>query len=381
MIYVNDELLITRNKRPDYQYAALVQKYHETIKDLREKFGDQLRVQTRQKMRVDSQTGFPRYPGTRGMLMEASVATDSGIDNFKYSSTLLKKDDHGNLVLAQPNLLVQRGETYIDIKQNPDLAFYCIHTGVVAPNKEVPGKFHVVDIEADDKFEAAKMRREAKMTNLIFSGIPEANLRMLAKSFGVSNVDSLPLDSVRIELHRTVLRNEKSKVASGPGVHRGIDEFIDSTEVRLFDQVSALVHDAVDKTVLLYNDVDRRWEIDYKDGTSAYILKELSGTEAGNPTEAISTYLVSNQDALRKLEVAMGSSGITPPESLDDIDEEKEIAASLPSVDEIQNETKMAQLRVWVKEILPDRPYDKKDKAADLKEALLQYMFASKAEG
>jgi len=371
MLYINGELLNTRNRQETYGRSDLVKTYHETIASLRGQFGDVLRVQTSQKMRVDAKTGFPRYPGTRGLILQKAVATDSGMDEFVYSPTLLKVDD-GVVKLKEPSLLVLRGETYIDIAKNPDLAFYCIHTGVVAKNGNLPGKFHIVDIEGMQRDEAEKIRIEGRFANLIFSAIPEGNLRTLAKSWGISDVDSKPLDSVRVELHTKVLADEKSKLSGGRGDFRGIREFIESSEVRFYDQVAALVSDAEDKKVLLYNEVDRRWEIDYKDNTTPYILKEMAGSEFGNPTESLIKFLVAEADKLNKLENAIGKSiekkkDNQPPITGASMEE-------FPAVEAIMSETNYARLKSLAKKFVPEFEIKKGVGNDEIKEALLAKM-------
>ena len=135
MLYIDGELLNTRNRNPEYTHSKLVKQYYETVSELREKFGDVLRIQTRQKMRIDSKTGFPRHPAAKGLLLQASVSTDDGISEWIYSPTTLKVVE-GVPKMTEPNILVDKGEMFIDMKKNPDLAFYCVASRKVGRNEK-----------------------------------------------------------------------------------------------------------------------------------------------------------------------------------------------------------------------------------------------------
>ena len=216
--------------------------------------------------------------------------------------------------------------------------------------------------------EAAELRRkEGKMVNLIYSATPEGNLRTLAKSWGVSNVNDRNLDIVRSELEAKVLANEAAKEKGGN--FRGIDEFINSSEVNFYDQVAALVRDADEKRVLRYAAAERRWVIDYKDGHTPYILKEMSTGEFQNPTEALVTFLVAENEKLIQLERAMG---IAP--------KRKEETGEL-TIEEVQQATNYMQLRKMAKEHIPEFEVEKGVTSTDdIKQALMAYVAISQAQ-
>jgi hypothetical protein len=220
--------------------------------------------------------------------------------------------------------------------------------------------------------EAEERRIESKMGHLIYTTIPEDNLRTLAKSWGVGSVDGKHIDIVRRELEARILSGEKTK-KGGNASSRGIDEFINSSEVGFYDQVAALVRDAEEKGSLLFNVEERRWEIDYQDGNTPFILKELAGQEFQNPTEAIVSYLVGENEKLIKLEKAMGAKGL-----------KQEAATKVEggigiSMDDIRNEKSYAKLKSWANKYVPEFEVVKGVKNDDIKEALLTALFI--AEG
>jgi len=319
-------------------------------------------------MEVDKKTGFPRHPAAKGLLLQASVSTENGVDEWVYSPTTLKIED-GIPKMTEPNILVDKGEMFIDMKKNPDLAFYCLQSRKVGRNEKVKAKFHIVDTEGMT-VEAAEIRRkEGKMVNLIYSAIPEGNLRTLAKSWGVLNVNDRVLDLVRTDLEAKILANEASKKKGNPNM-RGIDEFIGSSEVNFYDQVAALVRDADDKGTLNYEADNRRWVIDYKDSNTPYILKELAAGEFQNPTETLIKFLISENEKLVKLELAMGAKP-----------KEKEAVKEL-TMEKIMGISNYLQLKKMVTENVPDFVIEKGvTKTEDLKQALMSAIATAQAEG
>ena len=369
MLYVNGELLNTRNRAEGYKYNEFVTEYYELALKLRKQFGDVLHIQTRQKMRVDSKTRYPRYPAAKGLLKQASVATDSGVYEWIYSPHTLKVDD-GVVVLDEPNIIIDKGEFFINIVENPDLAFFCFYTKKVALNEHLPGKFHIVDLEGKNQDEADKLRLEGKLANLIFSSIPEENLKTLAKSWGIPGVETKPLETVRVELHAKVLFNDESNKKGGAGKFRGVQDFIDSSEVGFYDQVAALVRDAEEKGRLLFEPADRRWVIDYEDGHTPYILKELSGSEVQTPVEALISFLISENEKLRKLEESIGKVA-KRKESPKSPEITQPIATATLTMEEVQVETNYARLKSMAKKYIPEFIIEKGVGNDEIKQALM----------
>jgi len=309
MLYINGELLETRNKKDDYAYKELVVDYFKELKEARAYYGQYLILQTKVRPRKDAEGGL-RYPGPRGLLLQSVInrklSDNSSItEELRYSANILKKVD-GELKQENPGLLIHKGTFTIDIERNADLAYYVLRCGKVGRTEAEGKKFHIYDSKAVNSTQANKRRIEGMVLNLIYTEIPEANLRVLAKSWGISDVNSKDIDTVREELFNKVETGENTRKVIPGSPARGYDAFIESSKVKHYDKVAALVSDAEGKGSLVYDNMERKWFLDYKDGNTPYTLKELAGTEYGNPIESLVSFLATEPASLKKLENVMG---------------------------------------------------------------------------
>ena len=125
--------------------------------------------------------------------------------------------------------------------------------------------------------------------------------------------------------------------------------------------------DAEKAEKLKFNKDERRWEIDYKDGRPAYILKELSGDEFGNPLDALVGFLITEKNYLRKLETVMGVASspkkerVLPPREI-----EKNITPEM-----VLTEHNVPRLKKLLKEIDPDAEFARNASGQHIKEMIL----------
>jgi len=369
MLYINDELVSMSNKNANYVYADIVKNYHKTIKEAQDYYGDFLNIETSIRPRQDEKTRALRYPGPRGLLLSGTIRRDLGngervTDQIRYSPVILKRDDKtGALVHNDPNLLIHKGVYSFKIQDNPDLAFYVLKCGKVGLTPAEGKKFHIYDSKEINKATHQSRKLQGQVLNLIYSSLPENKLRTLAKSFGVNDVNTSDIESVRNELFAKLGEAEELKKVKPDSNARGFLEFVESAEVKLHDQITALCVDARENESLIYNNDERRWEIDYKDGGNPYILKELSGNEYGDPMGSLVSYLISEPNVLRKLEGVMGLA------AKEEVPVEKDMLNITPEM--ILKEHKVPVLKKWLKEVDPDAVIKKDSKLQYLKEQLL----------
>jgi hypothetical protein len=371
MFYINGELVELTNDKADYKFADVVRDYKETIADALDKYGSHLVINTRIEPYPDKKTGHPRFPGTRGILLKTNLRRNNSVEEWAYSRTLLKKIDDV-LQLETPNLLVQKGIHSINIKENPDLVYYLLNCGYVGRTRDEGRKFHIFDLTYTNKKQASQRRQEGEVVHLIYTAIPEDRLLVLAKSFGVSNTGIKDIETVREELYQLVLQGEKAK-SSGLSGHRGFDEFKESSEVKFYDQVAALCKDAEDSQRLVYETGERRWVLDYKDGGSPYVLKQLSGDEYGDIIGSLVNFLLTAPDHLKKVEAIMG---VNPTKGRP-INEKAEVNLT---IDDIQNMKSVQTLKKWIKERFPEIKTPNTMTGAEAREVLLTRLFASAEE-
>ena len=371
MLYLNGKLFNTKNTDPDYEHAKLVKEYHDTIKEVKERYGKTIVLETRQRPHPDKITGFSVFPGTKGLLKRTTLIDDGGnAQEWIWSPTTLKKVD-GEIILTDPNLLIHKGSYPVDVEKTPDLVYYFLKSRKVGKTEEEGKKYHLQDNVAKTKISASKRKKESEVTYKIYTAITEPNLRTLAKSWGISMVDTKHIDVVREELYLKVEFDEKAKKTGTPG-HRGYDEFLESADVKFDDKVGALVRDAEEKGFVQYDVEGRKWVIDYKDGGSLYPLKELGGNEFGDPLRALTDFLTSTPDALKKVENIMNRPLARP--------EDYDTPAFPLTLEQIQDTKSVLTLKKYIKDYT-DQETSKTMKAAEAREILFQALAASNAEG
>ena len=376
MLYVNKELVSTGNRSDTYKHKEVVDDYHKSLNEIKEYFGNQLIVQTKVRPRTDG-SGALRNPGARGLLLVSNINrtnSDSSVspEELRYSPVILKEED-GNLIHESPNLLIQRGTVTLDVARNPDLAYYVWRSGKVGRTPAEGKKFHLYDIQATNKKTASKRRAEGAVINLIYTSLPEGNVRILAKSWGLDGVDTMDIESVREMLFDKVQAGEILKKTNPRA--RGLKEFAASSEVRAVDKLTAMCKDAENAGKLKYSTEDRLWVIDYKDGGRPYTLNELAGEEFGDPLGSLVNYLSVNKDALRKVENVMGVTSV-PKIEVPAEERKPEVPyfeTPLYTPEQVFQEGNINKLKKMLKEVDPTIGTLPRDmKADDVRKELLQ---------
>ena len=375
MLYVNGELVNTGDLSDTNKHKDIVADYHKVIKDTRDYYGDNILVQTKIRPRSDAKTGAARFPGPRGLLLVSNMKRDIGGGNIsqeelRYSPVILSKDDKGNLKHEDPNMLIHKGEKSISVKREPDLVYYVRRCGKVGTTPAEGRKFSIYDAKAINKDGAAKRRAEGRVIHLIYDAIPEQEVRILAKSWGISGVDSMGIETVRETLFNKVEEGEMTKKRQPGSKARGFIEFAESSTVKEVDRLTALCKDAEEKKSLVFNSDDRTWVIDYKDKGKPYILKELSGGEFGDPLGALVGHLMSDAAALNKVENVTGTK-LTPPAPAREV-EIPRMDAPRYTPQQIFEEKRVPTLKKMLREIKPDVVLPTTLKGDDVRAMLLQ---------
>lgn len=378
MLYVNGQRLNTANRSGEYGFV--VEDYHKELKEQREYFGKYLVVETKIKPRKDKETGFYRYPGPRGMLKQSNVKyrLSNGEETtveLRYSDVLLQVDmATGNIKNTDPNILIKRGKHTVDMENEPDLAYFFLKSNSVGRTPAQGKKFHIYDLQGMQVASAGKRKLMGEVIHLIYSSLPENKVRILAKSYGIPDVNLKSFDVVKEELYAKLEKAEEQK-ARQPGVSvRGFDEFINSAEVKKFDQVAALCRDAQDMGKVVFQENERNWVIDYQDGKSPYVLKELSGDEFGDPLNSLVTFLVSNPNYLRKVENVMGVGGYVGRTEEEQVSEPAQEPESDLTQEMVLQETNYMKLKKMFREVKPDGDVPKGTNAETLRRMILSEM-------
>jgi len=281
MLYINDELVSTRDKSESNVHHEIVKDYHKTLKEIKDKYGKQLVIETKIRPTPDAKTGMLRMPGPRGLLLVSNMTRrlddDTVItEELRYSPHILKKDEKtGEYKNYSPNLIITKSSHSINVNKDPDLAYYALKCGYVGLTSAEGKKFHIYDPEEENRTKDSKRRMEGQVLSLIYTALPETKLRTLAKSFGVHDVNIKSVETVREDLYMKLQDNEDMKKLKPDSAFRGFKEFVESAEVKYHDQISALCSDAIEAGKLVFDENDRRWVIDYKDGATVVMQLRL----------------------------------------------------------------------------------------------------------
>lgn len=369
MLYLNGVRFNTKNNDPNYEHAALVKEFHDTIKESQKKYGQYMVLETRHRPHPDEKTGVIIFPGTKGLLLRTVRQDDNGnTEEWIYSENILgKKDNSDELDLKTPNLLIEKSSYIIDLTRNPDLAYYVLKSGRVGRTEAEGKKFHIRDDAAKGQANAEERRIESKVGYMIYTAITEANLKTLAKSWGISNVNMKHIDIVREELYNKVQQAEKEKRA-GSANRRGYKEFLESSDVKVNDKVAALCVDAEEKGFLVYDVENRSWMINYQDSNLPYRLKELAGGEFGDPLGSLVNFLIYAPEELRRLETVLNRTHITNPKDTTN-------TADI-TFDMVQQETNALKLKKWLRQLDPQVDIPKTHTGDQTKEMLFAVLAA-----
>ena len=131
------------------------------------------------------------------------------------------------------------------------------------------GKFYVLDPEKTEREKADARRKETVLNNAIYGENSQLNidatfLRLICKRWGIANADVKSMEVLQNELYDIVSLGEKRKG------QRSIKEFLEdikNEDSTVTLEVSSVVRDAIDKNVLVFDEVNNRWQINYQDGS------------------------------------------------------------------------------------------------------------------
>lgn len=204
--------------------------------------------------------------------------------------------------------IIQYGELIIDLDTDPDFAYFLIEKHGMIKS----GKYNILDHETDERLKAEHRRKETLLNSVIYGDNAKLNidvdfLRLIAKRWGIGNADKQGKDTLQNQLFDMVQSAEKQKKSKQAG--RGIDDFV--KDVRGSDtsealKVASLVRDAIDAKIVIFDPINRKWIIDYKDGNFKNIMT-VSIDDTDQKDEVLILYLQSDNNLFALLSAAMGT--------------------------------------------------------------------------
>jgi hypothetical protein len=309
MLYVNGEILDVNNKKEDYSLKEEVKEFHTRVNHLSETFGKVIRIVSKRESRVDPVTKRLITVPTLGLSMQNVVIENGQRKEWVFSDTPLAKIN-GKLKIERPVYIIKNnGELYLDLKSEVELAYFILFKSDQCSIDENDNKeFRVYNKKKLNQNTANDRRKLAKLGDVVYDKLSESEVRLLAKRYGLGGVDNLTGDEIRNALYEKILNNEGMKVKGDASV-TGIDEFIKDSNIDLKIQLGALIQDAIDQGTLVFNERERRWDLDYKDDRTPYSLMEVNLNELKRPQESLLSYLLSDETALERLKGVLGDRG------------------------------------------------------------------------
>lgn len=280
MLILNGKLFDPASKMEDDMVAA---RYHylECVKDLRNKFGKYgyVKLVRRKGMKINpsgylepvTMIIFPAKVHTSVQFATKTTAKDKdqygGMETWAFSAeTPIKKD--GEYQCVPKSIKSTTYEWLLDLEKDIELIYFLLFKSPTvyypdAINKYGKRKSGELVIDDKDEREAriAEGRKAASRLNHAIYGdqtsplYETSTLRSAAAAWGVEGAlnEAATEDEVRNMLYADVERQQKAKESTGVG--KGIDEFLDFLNYDDIIRARALVLDAIDRGVLLYDKV------------------------------------------------------------------------------------------------------------------------------
>lgn len=347
MIYVNNEFLDFSVKNS--KYSNIVTDYHKEVSILKQKFGKFIIIRSRKEAKVNK-TGLLEQVAAKTIPLRITIGGANGSEEWVYTEAfpVIKE---GQLTTESNQLIVKHGELLVDLDKKPDLAYFLVkkHPSLQS------GKFYVLDVEAKNRSLAEQRSRDARLNSAIYGENSQLNtdlifLRLISKRWGIGGADKQDKFALQNQLYDIVSKSDKVKGG------RGIEDFVSDIKFSgNTDQleVAAKVRDAIDKNIVIFDIVNHKWQLDYKDGKYKDLIA-VSIEDTPRKDEVLVLHMCEDTHLYAQLVAAMGG-------------DKKEIGAVI-DINEVQACDERGKLLGWAKALGINAWQLKNDK---LKESIL----------
>lgn len=269
MILINskplEKIALQDSNHPMHSYAL---EYDKGMKDLRDKFGDKI---------VFYRTGYPRRckgidarnrpvenmaEPTPPLIIKfsARVYGDAGMEIWEYSPGQARPLPNGLWEATGKRSLFVTEILSVSIDKEQDFAFWLYYKSPYVSRKldrtgkPRKGRIYLHDPVTEARLKGDKKRAELDLNTAIYSILGTGNedqLRLVAQSFGIGEVDKKDPDQIRLELEAAVLANEQKKKTSPHS--RGVKEFLDDVKITDATRIRGLINTAIEDKVITWN--------------------------------------------------------------------------------------------------------------------------------
>lgn len=298
MLFLNNQLVNFEN--PAKEHKTIADDYHSKVGELRERFGKSITVLSRKKPKVNA-TGLLEPVSNATIPLHITVSGKNGREEWLYCENIPEIKD-GVVIPETRQKIVRYGELLIDLEAEPDFAYFFLEKHEMIKRE----KYHILDDEAEERAKADKRMEETRLSNAIYDESSQLNidvtfLRLIAKRWGIGNADNLSKAVLQNQLFDKV--GEATKKKGG----RTLEDFlkdIKSTDSNVL-KVASTVRDAIDSNIVVFDNVDKRWLINYPDGSEKNLMS-VSINDLSRKDEILILYLQSDNHLYSLLVSAMG---------------------------------------------------------------------------
>jgi hypothetical protein len=301
MLYINNKF-VELNKTTG-EFSEVGKDYQEKISQLKLRFGRWVTLRSRKEAKVNA-TGLLEQVAPATIPLRIVIGGRNGTEEWLYTEAFPVMKD--NVVIPETTqLIVLHGELTIDLDKQSDLAYFLIEKHSFCQGKKP--KYYIVDEEKMARTVAEQRRLDTKLQEIIYGENSKLNvdlnfLRLVGQKWGIGNAYKLSKDALQNQLFDIVANADKKRKG------RGIDEFV--KEVKSSDnteqiKVGAVVQDAIDKKVIVFDTINKRWELNWEDGTHKPLLS-MSIEDLPRKEEVLKNHMFNDTSLYAQLVVAMG---------------------------------------------------------------------------
>lgn len=277
--------------------------YNDTMSEFREKFPNKyIRFKRKNAVKyvkgADARgTEIPKMaePVTPWRIpLSAYVALDNtGKHTFMCCLDTPKVLPNGLWDMGKERGITIKEDKLVNYEDQPDLAFFLYKITRFVQKKLIA----VVDPKADDETLGQEERELTERKYAVWNMISDPEkLKMMARAYGLNNVESKQPNAIRKELEALLVINDKLK-RQNPAV-KGTKEFIEEMKVTDGVLLRAFVQKSIDEKKLTWHG-DGRWKIGQK------IIVQVPITELQRKNDFLCNYLMAgnNSDKLKEFMV------------------------------------------------------------------------------
>ena len=297
MLFINNELLDTKNRSSEYKFSSQVKEYHDAVKKLNEMAGKKKRIVLKSiypDVYDDKHQLRPRKRQYYPLRAVYAAQDGSGTEEWRWSPNMPTKKNDEYRYSQVADFIVK--EWNFSLPRDMEKAFFWIFKsefvdpGRLCQKEVVKGGVEIEDLEFEAKQEVERKGREASLQYYLYSeesplSKDEVQMRTIAKAWNIQGVNEMGINQVRLELERKILFNDQHNLDGG------VADFLKETDITEITRVKAMIQTGIDEGIVFCNIIKHEWMYRVGEDKTERIFI-MSATEMANPEKALLNYLM-----------------------------------------------------------------------------------------